>query len=372
MASKKVGPPRPPLPSKNQLKQKQVDTKRTEHTEDVIATRNPFSIRYCRDDSNQSDEEISITLKEKAPVVQLDRNNENKTDPLNNGSLHGENSLSNSPATPSGSCVLHSLPFLPKAPNISNKEPISDGETLNCKAAGQNNSSDEIVFETAHYDNEANTIASVNSNEQEENNPLSSGANNPVIHSSMSLKSLLKKDVHNLSNIPKAKSLEDMKRKSLLASAIIGTTKLIMPFGVGDLSSEITDQETDKDEDVFQKEIPVYNILLLSTVVFLYFMLPSSSFVNGLAFGGVLMYFVIFTLIWILTPEMTNEERYRRDLIEHELEMEKLQISKNATQCSNSNQPQDLEVVDNSMICGDCNIDKNKIFFIFTFLGMVF
>ena len=42
-------------------------------------------------------------------------------------------------------------------------------------------------------------------------------------------------------------------------------------------------------------------------------------------FGGILPFFLVFALMWLLTPEMSDEEKYKRDVLEHDHKMKMLQ-----------------------------------------------
>jgi hypothetical protein len=67
---------------------------------------------------------------------------------------------------------------------------------------------------------------------------------------------------------------------------------------------------------------------------------------NGFMFGGILTFFLVFALMWLLTPEMSDEERYKRDVLEHEREMKTLQKTTPSEflQPWQLNQQHDLEV----------------------------
>ena len=118
-----------------------------------------------------------------------------------------------------------------------------------------------------------------------------------------------------------------------------------MPIGLGDFNTEIGNSVKDE-ESVTYTEVPLYNMLLVSVVLFLYFMLPSSSFMNGFVSGGTLTFFLVFALMWLQTPEMSNEEKYKRDVLEHDREMKMLQktVSSEFLQSWQLCQQQDLEV----------------------------
>ena len=128
------------------------------------------------------------------------------------------------------------------------------------------------------------------------------------MHSAMSLSSLLKKEGKRSS--PEGKEHVKLpKTKGFLASVLADSSRLLMPVGLGDFNTEVGNSVMDEDEEsVTYTQVPLYNMLLVSVVLFLYFMLPLSSFMNGFVSGGILTFFLVFALMSLLTPEMSNEE----------------------------------------------------------------
>ena len=163
------------------------------------------------------------------------------------------------------------------------------------------------------------------------------------MHSAMSLSSLLKKEGKRSS--PEGKEHVKLPRtKGFLASVLADSSRLLMPVGLGDFNTEVGNSVKDE-ESVTYTEVPLYNMLLVSVVLFLYFMLPSSSFMNGFVLGGILT-FLVFALMWLLTPEMSDKEKYKRDVLEHDREIKMLQktVSSEFLQPWQLCQQQDLEV----------------------------
>ena len=322
MISKKSPPPRPPLPTRN----RKVET--TGQQQDETQRKlDLFSIRFSRDDANGSDEEISIVRKEKSPDVQPDPSrdgeNENPEDTKNGDAT----SPSSGTSSILSSLYNNTLSLLPKSPLINNgSEALTPEEPTQQKPS--ESSVGEIVFKTSHFEDSDTSLSSPNeSNGRTSTSPtVTKRKDNPVVHSAVYLSSLLKKEVEQRAPFSKGSSQEGRrhvelpKTKEFLASALANSSRLLMPIGFGDFSSEVPAPVT-QEESVKYTEIPIYNMLLMSAIVFLYFMLPSSSFLNGFVFGGILTFFVVFALMWLLTPEMSDEEKYRRDVLDHEREM---------------------------------------------------
>ena len=354
MISRKSGPPRPPLPTRV----KKLETSSQQQQEETQKSLGRFSIRYSRDDANESDEEISIVRKEDSPDVQSESNGESENAPA------GEHGVSTSPnptgTSSSGTNSILSafnLPFLSKTPTSNSGREASSFEEQTQKEPCPN-SMGEIVFKTSHFEQESDASpASLkemdDSGRVSTSPPVSRRKENPVVHSAMSLSSLLKKEVQDKAHFgrkgssPEGKGhVEVPKTKGFLASALADSSRLLMPIGLGDFNTEVGTSAKGEKPVLTYTEVPLYNILLVSAVIFLYFMLPSSSFMNGLVFGGILTFFLVFALMWLLTPEMSDEEKYKRDVLEHDREMQMLQETESGEhlQRLQLNPQQDLEV----------------------------
>lgn len=356
MISKKSPPPRPPLPSRRKAEPatgQQLDEANAQKKFGL------FSIRYSRDDANESDEEISIVRKDSLP----DGESESTSAEVKSENARDvQNGHSPSSGTSSVLSAL-TLPFLPKSSTVT-----SGSEALSCdepsKQDTTNNSEGEFVFKTSHFEEEhmsnpgsLNEVSKSTSNDRHSTSPpTQKRKENPVMSSAMSLSSLLKKEFEQKTNLGKGSSPDEPKKtwevskespqtKGFIASALAGSSQLLMPIGLGDLSGA-SNHPVEEKEDKTYTDVPLYNLLLVAMVVFLYFMLPSSSFVNGFVFGGNLTFFLVFALMWLLTPEMSDEERYKRDILEHEREMKMLQkkVSCEYLQRWQLNQQPDLEV----------------------------
>ena len=344
MISKKSGPPRPPLPTR--MKKVEATGQQQDETPKSLGL---FSIRYCRDDANESDEEISIVRKENSPDVQSEASGEDKSE----NSQNAENDDATSPSAGTNSILSalnNSLTFLPKSPSLNNgSEALSSEEQT--QQDPSENTMGEIVFKTSHFEQDSDTSPEVyqsNGGRLSTSPPVPRRKDNLVVHSAMSLSSLLKKEVEQRTPFGKANGQEGSyaKTKGFLASALVDSSRLLMPIGLGDFNSEVGTPVKQEEPVLTYTEIPLYNMLLVSVVVFLYFMLPSSSFMNGFMFGGILTFFLVFALMWLLTPEMSDEERYKRDVLEHEREMKTLQKTTPSEflQPWQLNQQHDLEV----------------------------
>ena len=322
MISKKSPPPRPPLPTRN----RRVETTRQQQDE-TQRSLDLFSIRFSRDDANGSDEEISIVRKENSPDVQPDPRRDGK----NENSQDTENDDATSPSSGTSSILSsfynNTLSLLPKSPMLNNgSEAVTPEEQTQQKPS--ESSVGEIVFKTSHFEDSDTSLSSPNeSSGRTSTSPtVTKRKDNPVVHSAVYLSSLLKREVEQRTPFSKGSGQEGRgqvelpKTKKLLASALADSSRLLMPIGFGDFSSDVPTSVT-QEEAVTYTEIPIYNMLLTSAIVFLYLMLPSSSFLNGFVFGGILTFFVVFALMWLLTPEMSDEEKYRRDVLDHEREM---------------------------------------------------
>lgn len=356
MISRKAGPSRPPLPMRAKKlasagqQQQEVSDETTQKRFDL------FSIRYSRDDANESDEEISIVRKENSPDVTSESIGEGKNECSQNVGIA---TLSSSGTSSILSALNNTLSFLPRSPSLNN-----GNEALNSEEPTEQEQSQSsvggIVFKSSHFEQDSDTRStSLNSdayisNERHSNSPPAQRRHikdNTVVHQTMSLSSLLKKEVEHRTHFGKGNGQEGRfpvelpKTTGFLASALADSSRLLMPIGLGNLGSEVTPVK--QDVPVTYTEIPLYNMLLVSVLVFLYLMLPSSSFVNGFVFGGILMFFLVFALMWLLTPEMSDEEKYQRDVREHEHEMKMLQktMKSDVLQSSKFNQQHDLEVL---------------------------
>ncbi|XP_028413204.1 testis-expressed protein 2-like [Dendronephthya gigantea] len=336
MISRKMGPPRPPLPSRIR---KGDATVQQQLQDDSPKKPEQFSIRFRRDDANESDEEISIVRKESLPDVQSER-----TEPINTeaksesspSSEHGEQASSPSSGTSSIFSALP-LPFLPKSPspNSGNEMPSFEEPT---QQSEPNDDVDEIVFKTSHFEQEHESSSQKNDGDSDGNDSLSANppehkrGDNLVVHSKMKFSYLQKMDKRGSPETEKGSLGKnhvelkgDTKTNRFVVSALAESSKLIMPFGLGNVNSAVH-SSVKQDNATTEIEIPLYNMLIVSTILFLYFMLPSTSFMNGFVFGGFLMFFLVFALMWLLTPEMSDEERYKRDVLEHEQEMKRIQM----------------------------------------------
>ena len=311
MISKKSGPPRPPLPER--MKKAENTSQQQDEAQKSLGH---FSIRFSRDDANESDEEISIVRKDKSPDGQSESASEGKSENLQNAES------SDDATSPKSILSSLSLPFIAKSPTLNN-----GSEALSSEEQPQQDSVGEIVFKTSHFDEDSETSPSTSNEVYDSNGHLSTSPlvpkrrDNPVVQSAMTLKSLLIKERR---NGHEEKSHVGLKTKGFLASALVDSSRVVVPIGLGDLNSEVG-TPVKQQEPVACTEIPLYNMLFVSMFVFLYFMLPSSSFVNGFMFGGILTLFLVFALMWLLTPEMTDEEKYKRDVMEHEREMKMLE-----------------------------------------------
>ena len=327
MISKKSGPPRPPLPTRV----KKLETSSQQQQEETQKSFGRFSIRYSRDDANESDEEISIVRKEDSPDVQSESNVESENAPA------AEHGVSTSPNSTGTSSILpaFNLSFLPKTPTSNSGSEASSFEEQTQKEPCPN-SMGEIFFKTSHFEQESDASpASLkeidDSGRVSTSPPVPRRKENPVVHSAISLKSLLKKEGQGRVNLsikgssPEGKGhVEVPKTKGFLASALADSSRLLMPIGLGDFNTEVGTSAKGEKPILTYTEVPLYNMLLVSAVIFLYFMLPSSSFMNGFVFGGILTFFLVFALMWLLTPEMSDEEKYKRDVLEHDREMQML------------------------------------------------
>ncbi len=325
MISKKSGPPRPPLPTR--VRKAESGGQQADETPKKL---DRFSIRFRRDDANESDEEISIVRKENSPDVQSGPSGDGK----NENTQDTENADASSPISGTSSILsaLNPLSFLPKTPSLNNGSETSSLEEQTQQEPSEN-SVGEIVFKTSHFEQEsdASSTSPTESNGRGSTSPpVPKRKDNPIVHSAMSLSSLLRKEVEQKGHFGKGNSQEGRgqvelpKTKGFLASALADSSRLLMPIGLGDFNSEVP-TPVKQEKSVTYTEVPLYNMLLVSMVIFLYFMLPSSSFMNGFVFGGILTFFVVFALMWLLTPEMSDEEKYKRDVLEHEREMKMLQ-----------------------------------------------
>jgi hypothetical protein len=320
MISKKSPPPRPPLPTRNRKVEQQQDE--TQKRLDL------FSIRFSRDDANGSDEEISIVRKEKSPDVPSEASGEGRNESGQDAEKEHTTSPSSGTSSILSSLYNNTLSFLPKAQTLNNgSEALTPEEQTQQKP--NESSMGEIVFKTSHFEEDSDTsLSSPNESNARSSTspPVTKRKDNPVVHSAMSLSSLLKKEVEQRTNFGKGSNQEGRsnielpKTKGFLASALADSSRLLMPIGFGDFNSAVP-TPVKKEVVVMYTEIPLYNLLLVSVVLFLYFMLPSSSFLNGFVFGGILTFFVVFALMWLLTPEMSDEEKYKRDVLDHEREM---------------------------------------------------
>ena len=350
MISKKSGPPRPPLPT--QVKKVET-TGQQQHEDTQKGLLGSFSIRFRRDDANESDEEISIVRKENSPDVQTESNDNGKSENSQNSDHSVAISPSSTGTNSSGASSILStfnLPFLPKNPTLNSGSEGSSFEEQTQKEPCQN-SMGEIVFMASHFEQESDASPASPKEIHHSNDslstspPVSRRKDNPIVHSAMSLSSLLKKECTRSS--PEGKGhVELPKAKGFVASALAGSSQLLMPIGWGGFDTEVEASVKDE-EPITYTEVPLYNMLLVSLVLFLYFMLPSSSFMNGFVVGGILTFFLVFALMWFLTPDMSDEEKYKRDVLEHlDREMKMLQktVSSEFLQPCQLYQQQDLEV----------------------------
>ena len=338
MISKRSPPPRPPMPKRNLDSSTklsgQVDSQETGPLKKVDF----FTIRYSRDDANESDEEISIVRKE---------DNANGEDAESKGKpqspdVFRENTSNENNGNANNSLLSTiSRPFLHKSPTKSSSEasntqekPVLDMDKDEEHVPDQDLKSTETVLGDSSVNELAQTREPKVSHGRRSVSPpkqRNEKSTDPVVSSAMSLSSLLKKEMEHKAHFAKVNTdaklnserngqlEEDSTKKGSLSSALMRSSRLLVPFGMSYGAS--TRKEDSKGETLYT-DVPLYNILLASVAMFLFLMMPTSSFMNGFVLGGFLMFFTICTLMWLLTPEMSDEERYRRDLLEHAKELE--------------------------------------------------
>lgn len=254
-----------------------------------------------------------------------------------------------------------SLPFLPRSPTNS------VNEALNFQDPGNVDNDESTVGErdcnkTAEKSEQENVPVESSTNgdcHPSERSLSSQGRNsvsppkpkrinetvNSVVSSAMSLSSLLKKEVEQRTHFARGSPEEqkdegnrqlhvqvDPGKKGVLTSALATSTRFLVPFDFGDKNLGVSPQKRERKAESSYTDVPLYNMLIASVVAFLYLMLPTSSFINGFVLGGFLMFFIVCALMWLLTPEMSDEQRYKRDLLEYSKEMEDLE-KKEPRQC---------------------------------------
>ena len=362
MISKRSLPPRPPLPNTRKLGDSLAKPAGQQDDQDAAGSLRKldfFSIRYSRDDANESDEEISIIRKEDNDEEVVQNEQVQNVDAVAEVPHHANNSPINSTASSLLSTI--SRPFLVRLPTKSSSEASSfeDKQTLE----GHVNEREDI--ESVEAERCGNANGGSRSNERNEFDATNGrcgvstaerrneSSTNSVVSSAMSLSSLLKKEVEQRIHLGKTitndaneregseREIDPTKERSL-SSALLKSSQLFMPFGIN--SGDITPEKEGKREKL-ETDVPMYNILLVSVVAFLFLMLPTSSFANGFVLGGFLTFFAVCALMWLLTPEMSDEERYKRDVMEHAKEMENVERRQHESldpwQLS---KPKDLEV----------------------------